>query len=167
MAVFQIELPALRERPEDIPLMAERFAQRVQQRSKQNVRILPETSVELQRRSWPGNVRELRNAIEHGALIARGSAIAPEHLPAPTMRLETGSANWSTQFDQGIRNWTMEQLANGQTQQLYERFLELVEPPLLQAVMDHQHGNKAAAAELLGMHRATLRKKLQSPDSGE
>jgi DNA-binding NtrC family response regulator len=167
MAVFQIELPALRERPEDIPLLAERFAQRVQLRSKQTVRILPETIAELQRRSWPGNVRELRNAIEHGALIARGSAIAPEHLPAPTMRVETGTANWSTQFDQGIRTWTTEQLAKGQTQQLYERFLELVEPPLLQAVMDHQHGNKAAAAELLGMHRATLRKKLQTPDSGE
>ena len=167
MAVFQIALPALRERPEDIPVLAERFAQRVQQRSKQAVRILPETIAELQRRTWPGNVRELRNAIEHGALIARGSAIAPEHLPAPTMRVETGSANWSTQFDQGIRTWATEQLASGQTQQLYERFLELVEPPLLQAVMDHEHGNKAAAAELLGMHRATLRKKLQTPDSGD
>lgn len=167
MAVFEIALPALRERPEDIPILAERFAQRVQQRSKQTVRILPETIVELQRRTWPGNVRELRNAIEHGALIARGSAIAPEHLPAPTMRLETGSANWSAQFEQGIRTWAQAQLASGQTQQLYERFLELVEPPLLQAVMDHEHGNKAAAAELLGMHRATLRKKLQSPDSGD
>ena len=167
MAVFEIALPALRERPDDIPILAERFAQRVQQRSKQAVRILPETNAELQRRAWPGNVRELRNAIEHGALIARGSAIAPEHLPPPTTRLETGSSNWSTQFDQGIRTWATEQLASGQTQHLYERFLELVEPPLLQAVMDHQHGNKAAAAELLGMHRATLRKKLQTPDSGE
>lgn len=167
MAVFEIALPALRERPEDIPVLAERFAQRVQQRSKQSVRILPETVAELQRRAWPGNVRELRNAIEHGALIARGSAIAPEHLPAPTMRLETGSSNWSTQFDQGIRDWTTEQLASGQTQLLYERFLELVEPPLLQAVLEHQHGNKAAAAELLGIHRATLRKKLHTPDSGD
>lgn len=167
MAVFQIALPALRERPEDIPLMAERFAQRVQQRSKQAVRILPETIAELQRRAWPGNVRELRNAIEHGALIARGSAIAPEHLPEPTTRLETAGSSWSAQFEQGVRAWATEQLANGQTQLLYERFLELVEPPLLQAVLDHQHGNKAAAAELLGMHRATLRKKLQTPDTGE
>ncbi len=112
-------------------------------------------------------MRELRNAIEHGALIARGSAIAPEHLPAPTARLEIAGSSWSAQFEQGVRAWATEQLANGQTQLLYERFLELVEPPLLQAVLDHQHGNKAAAAELLGMHRATLRKKLQTPDAGE
>jgi two-component system nitrogen regulation response regulator GlnG len=167
MAVFEIALPALRERPDDIPLLAERFAQRVQQRSKQAVRILPETIAELQRRAWPGNVRELRNAIEHGALLARGSAIAPEQLPAPTIRMETGSTSWSAQFDQGVRSWATEQLASGQTQHIYERFLELVEPPLLQAVLDHEHGNKAAAAELLGMHRATLRKKLQTPDTGD
>ena len=53
------------------------------------------------------------------------------------------------------------ELSSGSDPQLYERFLQLVEPPLLEAVLEHCQGNRAAAAQLLGLHRATLRQKLR------
>ena len=63
-----------------------------------------------------------------------------------------------------IAGWTADEatrLGNGDDPQLYERFLQLVEPPLLEAVLRHCHGNRAAAAHLLGLHRATLRQKMR------
>jgi transcriptional regulator of aromatic amino acid metabolism len=65
----------------------ERFLRRwsaTNQSNQPTSHLMPETVRELCGREWPGNVRELRNAIEHGALLARGGAIAPEHLPPPT-----------------------------------------------------------------------------------
>ncbi len=81
LAVFEIPLPPLRERAEDIPLLAERFLQRAL--PGQSARLTPQAVDELRRRSWPGNVRELRNAVEHGAIVARGRDIGTEHLPPP------------------------------------------------------------------------------------
>src|SRR5262249_46925758 len=84
LAVFEIQLPPLRDRREEIPRLAQRFLRRMPSSNQSPPHLLEETIAELTRRDWPGNIRELRNAIEHGALMARGGAIAPEHLPPPT-----------------------------------------------------------------------------------
>ncbi|MCC7083802.1 MAG: sigma-54-dependent Fis family transcriptional regulator [Pirellulales bacterium] len=161
LAVFEIQLPPLRERREDIPALAELFLRRWSNFGQGAPILLAKTVQELCRRDWPGNVRELRNAIEHGALMARSGAIAPEHLPPTTGSGELTSADSAAMLPRHVREWTEQQL-NGpeQSQDLYERFLNVAEPALFDAVLAATNQNRAQAATLLGIHRATLRKKL-------
>src|SRR6266487_465571 len=76
--VVELNVPPLRERPEDIPPLATHF---VTEMTKGRARLSPSAAESLQRYAWPGNVRELRNAMERAALLSRGELILPEHLP--------------------------------------------------------------------------------------
>jgi len=79
--VFPVQLPALRERPEDIPLLAEHFlAQMKHQLHASPPRLSPAGLQALQAHSWPGNVRELEHLLQRSAVLARGGQIQPEHL---------------------------------------------------------------------------------------
>lgn len=81
----------LRERPEDVPLLAEHFTQKIA--AGRTVRIEPETMTMLRAYPWPGNVRELENAMERAVLLSRGGAVGPDLLPEElTASLETGNA---------------------------------------------------------------------------
>ena len=115
---------------------------------------------ELCRRPWPGNARELRNTIEHGALMARGGAIGPECFP-PVPIVEEALPDVSAELQAVVRNWAAVQLASASGgESLYQRFLAEAEPALLDTVLENTAHNRAAAADVLGIHRATLRKKL-------
>ena len=125
---------------------------------------------ELGHRDWPGNVRELRNAIEHAAILAREGCIRLEHLPARGMMASGGGerSRLQSEFAAWARDVARADTNAEPPTDLYEKFLELLEPGLLQAVVDECGGNRAAAAQRLGLHRATLRQKLRkyglSPD---
>lgn len=156
LAIFEITLPPLRERTDDIPALAERFLRRIVPQG----HLTDATLEELARRPWPGNVRELRNAVEHAALFARGGAIEPEHLPPPLVLSHAG-IDVRSQLRDAVRSWANERLKSDSTpHDLYDAFLSEVEPPLFGEVLDSTSQNRAAAAEVLGIHRATLRKKL-------
>jgi two-component system nitrogen regulation response regulator GlnG len=161
IAVVEIRLPALRERPEDIPLLAERFLQQFELKTRSSAHLLPETIEQLCRRAWRGNIRELRNAVEHGALMARGGPIEPEHLPPLAASKDQIGPAIEEQVSSAVRRWAEETVRTEPQANVYDRFLSVVEPPLFETVLREHGGNKAAAAEVLGIHRATLRKKLQ------
>jgi two-component system nitrogen regulation response regulator GlnG len=162
LAAFEIVLPPLRQRVEDIPLLAEHFLQRSAGVGSA-ARLTREALDELCRRRWPGNVRQLRHAVEHGALLARGGWIAIEHLPPHSDDLPPVSPSDGLQTS--VRQWTEQQLAAGAHRgQLYPQFLSQVESPLFDAVLHSTAGNRAAAADILGIHRATLRKKIHGGD---
>src|SRR5262249_50979449 len=76
--VFQIRLPPLRERTDDIAALAEHFLRRLEPRS---LPLPAETARFLTGQPWYGNVRELRNALEHAVIVARGGPLLPEHFP--------------------------------------------------------------------------------------
>ncbi len=161
LAVFEIHLPPLRERLEDVPLLAERFLTRLGRPGDSASRFTPAAMAELCRRPWPGNVRELRNAVEHGALLARTGAIGPEHFPPPLELNSPQPTAPGSVLEQAVRNWTVAELAAGRSAgNLYQQFLSQAEPALFETVLDSTLQNRAAAADLLGIHRATLRKKL-------
>lgn len=167
LAVFEINLPPLRQRREEIPQLAERFLLRCARADQSPPHLLEETVAELCRRDWPGNVRELRNAVEHGALMARGRAIAPEHLPPPTFLDEPRPTDPAAALEAAVGAWTQTQLTSSRQQDdLYERFLNVTEPGLFDAILAATGGNRAQAAAMLGIHRATLRKKLTG-ETGE
>ncbi|MCS7022101.1 MAG: sigma-54 dependent transcriptional regulator [Gemmataceae bacterium] len=159
--VYPIHLPPLRERPEDIPLLADYFLRRLGLGDPAS-RLPEATRRYLQSRPWPGNVRELRNALEHAAIEARNGPILPEHFPPPLVlgqsaplpeRLQALVAQW-------VRlHWAAD--APTPPTDLYHKLLELVEPALLAEVLRHTQGNRLLAARYLGLARATLRKLLR------
>ncbi len=164
LGVVKIELPPLRERPEDIPDLARHFLSLMAGKSTDGT-LSSSALLELSGRPWPGNVRELRNAVEHAAIMSRGATIKASHLP-PADSTTTRSASSSDVLQREIVRWASEQLQplDGADSEaaLYEDVLQLVEPPLLNAVLAHCRNNRAAAARLLGLHRATLRQKLKN-----
>jgi two-component system nitrogen regulation response regulator GlnG len=161
----QSHLPPLRDRPEDIPALAEHFLRQARSPEAAEVHLADEVIHELRSRAWVGNARELRNAIEHAAILARGRSIRPEHLPAPASNPGAAPEPAHGEIQRRLGEWAQRVARRQRTQvgeaTLYEQFLELGEPSVLRAALAHCRGNRAAAAQMLGMHRATLRQKLR------
>jgi two-component system nitrogen regulation response regulator GlnG len=161
LSVFPIHIPALRDRREDIPELARYFLRQTRMPFV-DASLSHDVIETLQERPWVGNVRELRNAIERAAIIARGQPIRVEHLPPPLSPGPGVKRSGVESMHEQILRWFEAELKSPSNQEsLYERFLELVEPALLRAVINQQRGNRAATAEILGIHRATLRQKLK------
>lgn len=164
LSVFQIHLPPLRERPDDIPLLVRHFLRLLGREVTANE---PSRDVldELKSRDWTGNVRELRNTIERAVVVSRGQPIQCEHLPPPMISASEPVTKLPESLNSQIAEWTKLQIAaqSSETERtdFYEQFLETTEPPMLQAVFDHCRQNRAATARLLGIHRTTLRQKLR------
>jgi DNA-binding NtrC family response regulator len=132
--VFTIQLPPLRERREDIPLLAEHFLKKYATAMNRPVpRLTPEAVDLLLTYDWPGNVRELENAVERALVISRGAEIQPAHFP---FQLQPHPAG------------------NGQT-------LEDVERAHIERVVRQCDGNLSRAARILGIDRSTLYSKLR------
>jgi two-component system, NtrC family, nitrogen regulation response regulator GlnG len=160
--VFQIALPALRERPQDIEPLVEHFLHRFEPRA---LPLLPETVRFLQSLPWFGNVRELRNALEHAAIVARGGPLLPEHFPNSSIDLSLNSP--AEQLATIVQKWLAEQVRSNDPappKNLYADLLRCVEPALLDEVMKRVQGNRWAASQWLGLNRATVRKKLAMYD---
>ncbi len=164
LVTFELELPPLRDRRDDIALLAQHFLERLSARSGIPRPALDKpTLAELERRPWFGNVRELRNAIERALVLSRGGALEPAHLPPPALPLLAANApaDPGGELKQLIETWTTAHLESAtEGAELYQQFLAAVEPTLLRAVIDHHRGQVAAAARVLGLHRTTLKKKL-------
>lgn len=162
LCTFAFDLPPLRERPEDIALLARQFAL---QFGSDSAALAEETITELQGRPWFGNVRELRNAIEHAIVLARRGLVIPEHLPPALPNLwRSGGVALPMEEEElvdALSRIARDLAANPELAgTVYDRFLQQVEPPLLSAVMDACGKRFAPAARVLGLHRTTLKKKL-------
>jgi two-component system nitrogen regulation response regulator GlnG len=156
--VFQVHLPPLRERTEDIPVLAEHFLRRFEPGA---LPLLSESLRFLQSLPWLGNVRELRNALEHAAIVARGAALLPEHFP--TFAVASGATTPAEQLAASVRLWLAERMKAAGAEapaELYAELLRGIEPLLFDEVMRRVQGNRWVAAKWLGLNRATVRKKL-------
>jgi two-component system nitrogen regulation response regulator GlnG len=156
--VFQIALPPLRDRPDDLEPLAAHFLRRFEPRA---LPLLPETVRFLQGQQWLGNVRELRNALEHAAIVARGAPLRPEHFPT----LGAGATNPAPadRLADAVRAWLADKVRAGGPDgpdNLYDALQKCVEPALLADLMRRLQGNRWVAARWLGLNRATVRKKL-------
>ena len=141
LAVVQVKLPPLRARGEDIRLLAEHFLHGASAEFDRPVRRLdPATLAILRNHPWPGNVRQLRNALERAVLMAEGPVLRPIHLP-PDVR---NPAQQSLQDSEAV----------GTLADVEKRYIE--------QVLNSTGGHMARAAEVLGIHRNTLRRKLES-----
>jgi DNA-binding NtrC family response regulator len=147
--VIPLRVPPLRERSFDIPLLVEHFITKAAQAAgKPALDVSPEALAILTAYSWPGNVRELENAIERAVALARGARLTPEDLPE-RVRSEGAASGF---------------LARSQARHLTLR--ELEREYILQTLRS-VGGNKSRAAELLGLDRKTLYRRLDDYRDGE
>jgi transcriptional regulator with PAS, ATPase and Fis domain len=140
---FQIEIPPLRERKEDIPPLVSTFLKRfATELGKPEPEIVPEAFQKLLDYSWPGNVRELQNAMEYAVVLARNEKISVKELPA--------EVQLPAALQQAERN------VNGGVQNLDDMERNAIIQALAQC-----HGNKKKAAQVLGIQRPTLYNKMK------
>ena len=152
LAVFPVELPALRERTEDIPSLAAHFLAGAGGRATE---FTDDAIAELRSRRWAGNVRELRNVIERAALLARGDRIGPDLFPEPLPVEQADVTDPAERLREAVRQWAVD----AGDEAIHEAFLAATEPELFRWAMEQSGNNRMAAAKLLGIHRATLRQK--------
>ena len=133
--VFAIKLPSLKERKEDIPVLAENFLKLSSEKTNKRITGMSKEFIErLQQQEWKGNIRELKNVIERAVILADGPELRSAYLP---LDMQQSFSNSSSSFD----------LAN-------------IERSHIQKVLHHTKGNKTRAAELLGIGLTTLYRKL-------
>lgn len=161
LSAFQIALPPLREREGDLVQLSKYFVDLATQKSNLPMPSLTESAIEeIRSRKWYGNVRELRNAIEHAVIVARGGEIVPEHIPKSASSSDAGELDLEGQLADLVRRWTQGKLEQGDSVELYSELLKQIEPPIFQTLLDHNKGQYQASAKQLGLHRTTLKKKL-------
>ena len=149
LKVVPIHLPPLRERREDIPLLADHFLQRSTARKHSEIhRLTPEALDLLLRYAWPGNVRELENTIERALLFCEGEAIGPTHLPAE-IRDRAETIRVGLPSDSLCLREALDQMTRD------------TERGLIRRALDRTRGNRTQAARLLGISRRALLYKLK------
>ncbi len=158
--VIQLEIPPLRERREDIGLLASYFLERAAHRvGRGALRFSPDAVALLERYDYPGNVRELENAIEHAASLAERDVLTPQDLPpairSPRLLPRGGSAGSEGATLVPASAAASRALAEAQSRR-DERTLEQVTREHVLRVLDRHQDNAAAAARQLGISRTTL-----------
>ncbi len=155
IAVFELRVPPLRERREDIPLLVEKLV-REASGGAGDARVSPEAMEVLQAAPWPGNVRELQNALQHAVVVATGNVIRPEDLPSRVRASEAGAEPMTgMQVAAGAG-----QAAEAAVEQTPVVPLEELERRAIHHAMEALDGNLAEVARRLGIGRTTLYRKL-------
>lgn len=163
LEVVVLTVPPLRQRREDIPLLADYFIERINRAHKFQVRGLsPDALSALASHSWPGNVRELENAIVRAAALAPNRLLTATDIPLAGSDGGPGLASDVT-LEEAVALKVRDQLDSfGEVfpRNLYAQVIELIERPLIESVLERTNGNQLRAAEILGINRNTLRKKI-------
>ena len=156
--VVQIELPPLRERREDIGLLASYFLDRLAERNgRGKLAFSPEAAALIERYDYPGNVRELENAIEHAVAVSDGRTIQAADLPASVRSPRLFPRPGTTASAAPAASRERAEEPDRSTWSLTE-----VEKDHIIQVLDRHHGNATAAARQLGISRTTLWRKMRS-----
>ncbi|MEW6334709.1 MAG: sigma-54 dependent transcriptional regulator [Thermodesulfobacteriota bacterium] len=143
--VVTLPVPPLRDRPEDIPLMAHEFLARFAEKNHKTIKgFTPQAMDRLLRHAWPGNVRELMNAVERGVVLSRGEYLEEKELSLLLPETDTQTSPGTAPPDLGE-----------------SPSLEAVERETILKALDAAQGNKSEAARRLGITRRTIHQKLR------
>jgi two-component system nitrogen regulation response regulator GlnG len=170
--VVPIRLPPLRQRPEDIADLARHFLTLAQRDGLMQKTLDPSAIERLKTYSWPGNVRELENLMRRMAVLYSESVIdrrivnaaLADQEPSPAARPNGGDETLSQSVERHLDGYFKAHPHGLPASGLYDRILREVERPLLALSLQATRGNQIRAAELLGLNRNTLRKKLRELD---
>jgi two-component system nitrogen regulation response regulator GlnG len=166
LSVVPIHMPPLRERPEDIPLLVDYFLAKVcaeldipvKQCSAETVRLLAANA-------WPGNVRELENSVKRALILSSDPVLTDDDFPGLCVKKAGGrppgkEPSLEEIVDTKLRN-CFANMDKMESNDIYSMVLEQVERPLIRFVLEKTRGNQVRAADILGINRNTLRKKIQ------
>lgn len=169
LSVFQLVVPPLRVREGDIDLLADFFFEHFKKQSgRRTLKIGPEARQLIRNYPWPGNVRQLRNVMDSAVVLVEGQEIRPEDLALHEVHRRGSDSDASSEGTNGSPNpsRTSTPNSNGSTpEELLERFdtlnVEVWEQRLIQAALKKTQGNIPFAAEMIGMSRATMYRKIE------
>jgi DNA-binding NtrC family response regulator len=165
LSVLPISLPPLRERPQDIPLLASRFAHRAAAELQKDVRgLAPETVALLQQYDWPGNVRELQHAVERAVILSPDEMLQPRAFDGERFGLSLGSSG-PTLARVGSNPAADARATGSEGVVLTSLDVGEAETRLIARALEVSGGNRTRAASLLGISVRTLRNKLNGPAS--
>jgi two-component system nitrogen regulation response regulator GlnG len=154
-----VTLPPLRDRKGDTALLTEYFLEKFKEEfGGERKTLSPRAEDALESYSWPGNVRELENVMRRAVLLTPGIVISPEDLNLPQARHRKESIEEI--ITARLRPF-IEKTDHGAGQDLYDLIMPFMERPLIKLVLEKTKGNQVQAAEVLGINRNTLRKKIK------
>ena len=162
---ISLHLPPLRERQEDIPLLVTHFLQLIQSELGKPIRGISEEGMNLiQNYNWPGNVRELENCLRSAATLSRSDVILPDDLPDEIHTPQDINTSDDTQLETSLksilRGVTKTAITEG-SKQLYDDVVSLMDKALIELALAECSNNHSKTAELLGISRTTLIKKMK------
>ena len=167
--VVPIRLPPLRERIDDISDLIQHFLRAAQQEGEPVKTVAPEAIRLMQAYSWPGNVRELENLVRRLSALYIDETISAEIVQnelniadRPAMSMPSGPVDISTAVESHVAQLLRDHEPNLPPSGLYQRVLDRVEAPLIAMALNACGGNQIKAADLLGLNRNTLRKKIRA-----
>ncbi len=161
LSVFTIHLPPLRERGDDLALLARHYLRRFSRELERPVQeVAPDVLERLRGYSWPGNIRELQSVLKQALLRASGSVLLPAFLPELSGQPGELAARLPPGPDGGLDTFIGQRLGPD-TRDLYTEVHRELDRRLLPRIMEYTNGNQHQAARLLGIARQTLRQKLR------
>jgi two-component system nitrogen regulation response regulator GlnG len=161
LSVFQIHLPPLRERGDDLALLVQHYLRRFSRELGKEVQAAAPDALEMLRHyHWPGNVRELQSVLKQALLQATGTILATDFLPVSLLTKSNPGDAAAVEEPTTLVQFIDQRLGAG-TEDLYEQTLRRMERLLLGRVLQHTNGNQLQAAKLLGITRGSLRNKLR------
>ena len=160
---FEIKLPPLRERGDDVRLLVEHFLGRFNKILGKNISAISNEAMEMMvNYSWPGNIRELQSVIRRAILMATGPVIVPELLPREVVAGEPMTPTQGNHSsDNGFEAFLRER-EQARSLNLYAEALEWMERILITRVLNRTEGNQSKASEILGITRGSLRHKIRA-----
>lgn len=160
--VIHIDMPPLRERLEDIPLLANHFISRYSKTfARGNVYLSKDVERILMGYHWSGNIRELENIIKRALMLALSGPILTEHLP-PHLQEDVSTNDvhqWDNRLNQLLQDFLLNQHEDGK---VYETLIQKVEKSLFEILLRKYSGKQVATAKLLGINRNTLKRKIDA-----
>ena len=159
--VVRIQLPALRERREDIPQLVSYFLSKNSPNPRQPKTVQPDALAKLETHDWPGNVRELENAVQRALVMAKGDAILLENLPPEVLNVANAA---SPDVDGDDLAGLASKLFRWARNNPDLKVIPAVERELVINALKETDGNQVQSAKLLGITRATLRKRIEKFD---
>ncbi|WP_437202125.1 sigma-54-dependent transcriptional regulator [Planctomicrobium sp. SH664] len=172
--VFCIRLPALRDRPSDIPELIEHFIRRINHVHNRRISSITHEALQLcLAYHWPGNVRELESAVRFAIIRSAGDVITPDCLPEPLRRAPEKEVKSLPSPAAGMAAFDVRQyvraLLDGNVADIYHKVTREVDRIVLDEVLHSVDGNQVQACKKLGIARMTLRSKLRTldPQAGE
>jgi two-component system nitrogen regulation response regulator GlnG len=156
LRVVTIALPRLVDRLDDLPALVRHILGRVAQRLGRSLALTDDAMERLRRHLWPGNVRELKHVLEEAAVLATGGIIGSQQLSLPDA---SGDGVANSGF-QASATALASRLINQKPGTVHASYIDAVEEPLIREVLARTEGNQLRAAEILGINRITLKKRM-------